>query len=336
MKAGNAHTDFVTGQFVISLDFELMWGVRDKRTIDNYGTNILGVRKAIPEMLRLFDKYGVKATFSTVGFLFAQNKTELLQYRPSRLPAYTEKKLSPYIAVDHIGNDEKEDPYHFGYSLLELIIKSGHHEVGTHTFSHYYCLEDGQTIEAFKEDMNAAKKIAAAKNSTIRSLVFPRNQFNQEYLSVCKEAGIDSYRGNPVSWLYEPRRKNDENHFRRAFRFIDAYINLTGYHCHTKGSAGTSYPVNIAASRFLRPYNKKLAFLDFLRLRRIKNAMRHAAKNKKLFHLWWHPHNFGVNLAENIHFLEDILLYYKRLHTKYGFHSSTMSGITDDLKKNHE
>lgn len=33
------------GAFVISLDFELMWGVRDKRTIADYGRNILGVRR---------------------------------------------------------------------------------------------------------------------------------------------------------------------------------------------------------------------------------------------------------------------------------------------------
>jgi hypothetical protein len=31
------------GALVISLDFELLWGVRDKRTIADYGPNILGV-----------------------------------------------------------------------------------------------------------------------------------------------------------------------------------------------------------------------------------------------------------------------------------------------------
>ena len=35
------------GALVISLDFELLWGVRDKRTIADYGPNILGVRKAV-------------------------------------------------------------------------------------------------------------------------------------------------------------------------------------------------------------------------------------------------------------------------------------------------
>ena len=325
--------DFDTGKFVISLDFELFWGVRDKRTIESYGTNILGVQQAIPAMLALFDKYQVKTTFSTVGFLFAKNKNELLTYCPAVKPAYKDANLSPYNSFDKVGNDEQDDSYHFGYSLLQQIKGNGIHEIGTHTFCHYYCLEQGQTPEAFKEDLLAAKKIATDKGITVRSLVFPRNQFNEAYLSVCKEAGIDSYRGNPSSWLYAGRNKNDESLIRRAFRMLDAYINLTGHHCHTKEYVLSSTLINVAGSRFLRPYSKKLSFLESLRLRRIKKAMLHAAKKNKLFHLWWHPHNFGINLQQNINFLEKILCYHQQLRQQYKFCSSTMSEIADELKR---
>ena len=58
------------GKFVISLDFELIWGVRDKRTIQSYGENLRGVHQAIPRLLNLFDQYKIKGTFATVGFLF--------------------------------------------------------------------------------------------------------------------------------------------------------------------------------------------------------------------------------------------------------------------------
>ena len=40
--------------FTISLDFELFWGVHDVFTKDEYGNNILGARKAIPKILKLF------------------------------------------------------------------------------------------------------------------------------------------------------------------------------------------------------------------------------------------------------------------------------------------
>ena len=84
------------GLFLISLDFELMWGVRDKRTIKNYGENIRGVRKVIPALLHLFESYHIEATFATVGFLFARNKQELLQFASSTLPHYLLKRYSPY------------------------------------------------------------------------------------------------------------------------------------------------------------------------------------------------------------------------------------------------
>jgi peptidoglycan/xylan/chitin deacetylase (PgdA/CDA1 family) len=328
--------NFDTGKFVISLDFELFWGVRDKRTIENYGANILGVQLALPAMLRLFDEFGVRATFSTVGFLFAENKEVLWQYLPAVLPGYNNEKFSPYPELDKKGFDEKDDPYHFGYSLFRQVADNPNHEIGTHTFSHYYCLETGQTIEAFEHDLAAAKKIASKENIRVRSLVFPRNQFNESYLSACKMAGIDSFRGNPVSWLYEPRNKNDESLIRRSLRFIDAYINITGYHCHTKNYV-SSFPItNVAASRFLRPYSKRLVFLDSLRLRRIKKAMQHAARHNKLFHLWWHPHNFGSNLHENLSFLRKILMEFRELQEKYKFQSETMSGIVDGfVKKDH-
>lgn len=328
--------EFDSGKFVISLDFELFWGVRDKKTIEDYGANILGVRQAIPAMLTLFDKYEVKSTFSTVGFLFAPNRDVLLRNLPDLKPSYSDANLSPYKEVETVGFDENDDPYHFGFSLLKQVMNNKNHEVGTHTFCHYYCVEPGQSAEEFRHDLLAAQQIAALNGIAVKSLVFPRNQFNEEYLAVCKESGIESYRGNPTSWLYEPRSKNDESLIRRAWRFADTYINLTGHHCYTKSHVENSLIYNIAGSRFLRPYSHKLSFLDSLRLRRIKKAMLHAARNKQLFHLWWHPHNFGANLTQNINFLGKILQYYQELHNKYHFNSVTMTGLVDEMKKSHE
>jgi peptidoglycan/xylan/chitin deacetylase (PgdA/CDA1 family) len=322
-------SSFDTGKFVISLDFELYWGVKDKRTIENYGPNLLGVKKVIPALLHLFQQYGISATFSTVGFLFAKNKQELISYLPEVKPEYNDTNLSPYSTMSKVGESEEDDPYHFGYSLLEQIKTAENHEISSHTFCHYYCLEPGQTKESFRQDLQAAKKIAADKDINVRSLVFPRNQFNEEYLAICKETGIETFRGNPDSWLYAGRNKESESIYRRAIRFVDFYINLSGHHCHTKDYI-LSYPlVNVAASRFLRPYKKKLAFLDFMRLRRIKKSMLHAAKKNKVFHLWWHPHNFGVNIEENLLFLQKILDHYLILKTKYNMESLSMSGIHD-------
>ena len=65
------------GKFVVSLDFELMWGVRDKKTKTTYGNNIIGVHKIIPKLLEVFKKYKITATFSSVGFLFFENNQSI-------------------------------------------------------------------------------------------------------------------------------------------------------------------------------------------------------------------------------------------------------------------
>ena len=35
--------------------------------------------------------------------------------------------------------------------------------------------------------------------------------------------------------------------------------------------------------------------INSLRLNRIKNEIIQAAKAGEIYHLWWHPHNFGID-----------------------------------------
>ena len=69
------------GKFVVSLDFEIFWGVRDAVKPEEYKNNLLAVHEVIPLMLQMFKKYNINATFATVGFLFFQNKEELMAER---------------------------------------------------------------------------------------------------------------------------------------------------------------------------------------------------------------------------------------------------------------
>jgi hypothetical protein len=321
------------GKFVISLDFELMWGVRDKKDKTTYGENILGVHQVIPKLLETFKQHQIKATFSTVGFLFFKTKQELLDNIPAIKPTYNDANLSPYNGhLDSVGNDFESDLYHFAPQLIKQIQQYPEQEIGTHTFSHYYCLEPGQTIDAFKADLQFAIATAKKYNIPLTSLIFPRNQFNTEYLRVCAELGIYCYRGNEHSWLYKAKNAENESLFRRALRLLDAYINISGHNCYTDDYLKSNSPVNIPASRFLRPFSNKLKVLDSLRLSRIKTSMTYAAKNNLTYHLWWHPHNFGINQKENFNFLHKILSHYVYLNQTFGFESITMSNLATNIK----
>ena len=82
------------GKFVVSLDFEMMWGVRDHRTISSYGENVAAVRKIVPRLIEMADEAGVHLTFGVVGMMMFTGKDELLRHIPDKLPEYKNKIIS--------------------------------------------------------------------------------------------------------------------------------------------------------------------------------------------------------------------------------------------------
>lgn len=319
------------GYFVISLDFELFWGMSDKHTIAEYGARVFGERTAIPRMLDLFRDYDIHATWATVGMLMAHTKKEFLSYLPpeEKRPVYTDPRLSTYhhILTDGIGHDESDDPYHYGPTLVELILKTPKQELANHTFSHYYCMDEDSVLETtFGADLDAHARICELYRIKTHSIVFPRNQMNGIALRVAQAHGMHTYRGTEQHFLYRSRKEKAQSYFIRALRLIDHYINISGNHTYPLPSHKERI-VNIPASRFLRPYMPLLSFLEPLRMRRIKRAMTHAATHGEVFHLWWHPHNFGIHQDENFRNLYTILEHYTMLHKTHGMESASMQEI---------
>jgi peptidoglycan/xylan/chitin deacetylase (PgdA/CDA1 family) len=314
------------GTLTISLDLELYWGMRDIISIDNYRKNLQGVRQALPAILELFKKYQIHATWAAVGFLYYADVEQLQKNIPRQLPSYDKPALDPYQYINTL-EKESNQQLHFCPDLIELIKQYSGQEIATHTFSHYYCLETGQTQEQFKADLQAATATAKKANIDTASLIFPRNQYNQAYLGEVADCGINCYRGNETSFIYNDEKGNGDRSDKRILRLLDNYLNLTGQNCYSWSDLRSSYPINIPASRFLRPYSAKVKFLDGLRLRRITSGLEYAANRGLVYHLWWHPHNFGVNLAENLSFLEKVLQSYQKLNTQDKMQSRTMSEI---------
>jgi len=318
------------GIFTISLDFELHWGGVEKRTLPEYNRYFANTREVIPRMLELFDQYGVHVTWATVGMLFHSSLRELFAHAPKRRPLYQDSSISTYryIAKELPYGDEQELPYHFASSLIQLINSAPNQEVGTHTYSHYYCNEPGQTIADFRADLRAAVQVACAKGIKLRSLVFPRNQFNRDYLKVCFEEGIRVVRSNPTHWFWEISRAADETPWKRLNRGVDAFLPIS----HTSYGREQlviekDLPLSLPASRFLRPYDPRLKSLNELRIHRIMGEMNRAADRKEFYHLWWHPHNFGSHPRESLRSLRAILEKYRTLYEKKGLMSMNMGEI---------
>ena len=215
----------MNGTFMVSLDFELFWGMLDVCALEAYQENVLGGKKAIPQLLQLFEKYGIHATWATVGFLFADNYQELSQFLPELRPGYDNPALDGYANFAKIGQDEKTAPCFYAPGLLKLIANTKGQEIGSHTFCHYYCREKGQTVEEFEADMRAAKAIAESKGYPVTSAILPRNQCEPEYTEVLRRCGFTAYRDEENDWIHE---KIKFRPLLRALRLLDVYFPLTG------------------------------------------------------------------------------------------------------------
>lgn len=317
-----------TGTFLISLDYELYWGVQENRTIDEYKERLINVNSVVNSLLLLFKAYEIHATWAIVGFMFAKDINELQKYLPSveYYPNYSNVAVSSYRVI----MDSKHDNYSeclFAKDTIKNIANSCFQEIGSHSFSHYFTKEDGQSVWEFGQDINSARRIAHdVAGIDLKSMVFPRNQCNDQYIKIISEKGFRAYRGLENDWIH-----NKISNFKlvRVFRLIDSFIPLTRV---KPGVLLENNIINIPGTRFYRAYSHKLRIFEPLKMMRIKMQMKACAKKGYIFHLWWHPHNFGKNKEKNISNLSEVLKYYKKLEKKYGMKSFNMSEITENLR----
>lgn len=312
---------------VISLDFELFWGVADSRTIAGYGKNIEGVWDVVPRILALFRQYDVRVTWATVGMLMCRDYTQWREICPSLLPTYSRQQCSTY-ALDATA---REYPHlFFARPLVEQVLETPGQELATHTYSHFYCGEEGVTPEQFTADLVCAQHIASDMNVQHRALVFPRNQIRKEFIAQLAGAKISAYRGNSKHWLYRDGHFVPGGLAGRVVRFADAWMPLSG--SNTVFAEVTDSLTNVSASLFLRPWSARLATFESIRLSRLKRAMTAAALSGGICHLWWHPHNFGTNLLQNLKVLESLLRHYRTLRDQYGMTSSCIGDFCNKGK----
>ena len=316
------------GALVISLDFELLWGVFDKVDWREKKEYFLKTRLVIPQILKLFENYKISCTWATVGMLFNESWEEWSENIPDVLPEYENIKLSAYSFGKALKSKETEELC-FAPDLIQSIKETPGQEIGTHTYSHYYCLEPGQGTESFHADLKMAGRMAQKFGIELKSLVFPRNQYNKNYLEICRQSGLSAVRTNPENWYWKDAQK--DTLLQKVFRTGDAYLGINDksysdvpeIHNGIRGQK---------ASRLLRP-NSGRTFQDKRRLQRIISEMEAAAKENQFYHLWWHPHNFGENPLKNLQDLEFILLNFKSCQRKFGFKSLSMEEINKKVEK---
>lgn len=307
------------GIFTISLDFEKFWGVAGQKTIENYGENILNVKEVVEKLLTLFKKYDINVTWAFVGFMGYENIDELKNAINFDIPKYKNIQQSTYTLLSL-----KEDISKYLFlsdNELEKIKNNKGQELASHSFSHIYCYEDGVTVSDFINDVKAFKIVANKIAFTPKSFIFPRNQVKEDCINVLHQNGYFSYRGNEENYGF-----TGNTLIHKIYRQLNLLFNISG---HNTFKVKSEKILNIKGSSFLHPVSTNFKIINYLRKKRIQNAMTYAAKNNEIYHLWWHPHNFGANMDKNLGNLEALLIHYISLKEKYGYSSMNMEQIAE-------
>lgn len=317
------------GYFVISLDFELLWGLAGwtVEEIKRYQPRAEGAVSALRHIVALLSKYGIKCSIAYVGAMDYHSVEELLRDSDGIRPNYAHPQFSSYESL--LPTIERDFPARLFFcpEVLEWLRGCDNVELCSHTFSHYYCLEAGQSPLEFEADVRRATEDAKRKRRSFRTVIFPRNQVSPEYLKICGRYGLTHYRGNFENFLYRSETTPSRFDVRRVFRLLDTYVNLSGCNTYASETVDGGVLRNVRGSRFLRPYTPALSWLEPLKVRRITKSMEHAARRGEIYHLWWHPHNFGLHTDESLRQLDEICRYFLTLRERYQMESAFLSEL---------
>ncbi|MGH7859217.1 MAG: polysaccharide deacetylase family protein, partial [Candidatus Binatia bacterium] len=259
---------------------------------DAYRRNLEGEREAVPLLLVAFAERGLRATWATVGAVACRDWTEYFSRAP-RPPRYRDQGL----AVDPRYADlDPEGKLHFAPEVVRRILETPGQELGTHTFSHLPFREPGVTASDVEADLSAVVRLWKERcGGAPQSIVFPRNQ--AAFLDVVRQCGIRIWRGNPTRWYYESNEARTNGAAVRALRLLD---DLSPWSTHASPLEGDM----TRASLFLRLDLPAPAWrLHVTHLRRELERLRPG----EIFHLWWHPHNVGGDLAHGIGRVREVL-----------------------------
>jgi peptidoglycan/xylan/chitin deacetylase (PgdA/CDA1 family) len=268
----------VSTAVVVSLDFELRWGLSDILGLDaeRYRTNIEGVEEVVPRLLEVFTSRGVHATWATVGAVACESWDEWRARAPAP-PSYDDASLrwtDAYRQIDPRGR------LHFAPRLVDAIRRAPGQELGSHTFSHVYLREPGFSREDAIADADAMVALFRERWGGIpRSFVFPRNQV--AHTDVLRSRGIHSWRDNPETFYWRSTAAAEQSRLARALRLADSMLPL-GRRAAPLRAQRASYFVRVGLPGALWQAHRA----------RIRNEAR-ALRPGDVLHLWWHPHNLG-------------------------------------------
>jgi hypothetical protein len=277
------------GVLTISLDLELIWGTQDLFGPERFRRACEIERTVvIDRLLDLFVEFDVQATWCVVGHLMldrcaAENGTKHPEIvRPSH--SWHPKDWFQYDPCGH----EDSDSIFLGRSLVEKIRACPvQQEIGCHTFSHAIFGDEGCSRETAESELAACLRIAREMGIAMHSFAFPRNKVG--HLDVLSKYGLVCYRGPEPHWY---QSKTVPTLVRRIFSLVAVLASSEPPVAHPEEIAAGLW--NVPGSMIYFPMHGLRKYIPVsLRVNRAIKGLNAAARQNRVFHLWFHPTNLA-------------------------------------------
>jgi len=296
------------GAFCLSLDCELAWGSRDKRDPATYADSLAKTRDVIANMLNVFVKHRISATWAVVGHLMLDGATAVAGKMHPEMPRPNSALHEGdwYAGVPE--GDLASEPYYYAPDVVEKITSCPvSQELACHTFSHVIVGAPGCSAEVARAEFHRCKELAARRGRETVSVVFPRNC--PGHLDLLVDLGYRCFRGQNSEWYCHLTRPASYGmgpvgkllalgfgHIRPLFRLIDERMAITPPLPPVRRTHRLwEIPQSMFFSGFIGP-TRYVSAKD--RTRKAIKGLIAAAERKRIFSLWTHPHNLADRFEE--------------------------------------
>jgi len=277
------------GVFTLSLDFELIWGTLDLFGPERFRRACEFERSVVIDtLLALLSEHGVSATWCALGHLFLSScRREGGTAHPDIV-----RPRHAWVREDWFHHDPCRDeataPTFYGRSLLERIRACPvPQEIGSHGFSHVIFGDPGCSRESAESELSACVRAAREMGIVPRSFAFPRNRVG--HLDLLPGHGFSCYRGPGPRW-YE--RRSSSGRLGRLAHLADVLAAIRPPVASPRLEPGGLW--NIPGSMIYFPMHGARRHIPLsVRVRRARKGLLAAARQRKVFHLWFHPTNLA-------------------------------------------
>ena len=311
------------GAFVISLDFELIWGTLDVRGPEGFRARCEVERTAVVDrLLALFVEFEIPATWLIVGHLFLDRcYAEAGTKHPEIVRPRHAWCDGDWFAHDPDGT-EVEAPVFLGRSIVEKIRRCPvPQEIGSHSFSHVIFGDPGCSAETAASELAASVDAARQTGLELQSFAFPRNEVG--HLALLAAHGFTTFRGPEPRWYHDPR--------------MPTVVSRLGHLADVLMAAEPPVVLPVATSHGLVDVPGSMVFFPshgfrrfipmVLRSRRALRGLAAAVRDRRVFHLWMHPTNMADEMEGMFGALRRVLEHAARLRDEGLLDTLPMSAV---------